>query len=311
MIRLLESLLLLLLAAPTNADLRYQLTPRQIAPDTWLVEGATENFSRANGGDIVNTAFVVTDAGVVVIDTGPSLQYGDALHDAIRAITDQPVVEVWLTHHHPDHTFGNQAFPERALAALPETTEMLASQGDTFADNMYRLVGDWMRGTEVTLPTRALEPGPLTVGDHDFRLYRFTGHTGADLVILDETTGTLFAGDMVFFKRALTTPQTPGLTVWQDELDRLAAIPFRQLVPGHGPPVSDHRAFDQMHAYIDWLDDLLRDSAAQGRTANEVMTTPVPERFADVDEAAYELIRTTTHLYPRYEQAALRLLPGE
>ncbi|TBW52556.1 quinoprotein relay system zinc metallohydrolase 1 [Marinobacter halodurans] len=304
-------ILLAVMALPAQAALRYHLEPKQIAPDTWMVEGKTENFSKENGGNIVNTAFIVTDAGVVVIDTGPSLQYGDALHDAIRKITDQPVTHVLITHHHPDHAFGNQAFPERSLSALPETTALLERDGEAFSDNMYRMIGDWMRGTQVVLPTQELAPGPLIVGNHTFQLWGFTGHTGADLVILDKTTGTLFAGDMVFYNRAITTPQSPGLDTWQQELDLLAEIPFERLVPGHGPMVTDDRAFRQMHAYMTWLDALFKSSANRGLTANEVMRTPIPGRFDSIAEASYELIRSTTHLYPRYEQAALRMLPEE
>lgn len=304
-------LLLAVVASWAQADLRYHLRPQQIAPDTWLVEGKTENFSRENGGNIVNTAFIVTSDGVVVIDTGPSLQYGDALRDVIRGITDQPVTHVLLTHHHPDHVFGNQAFPERTLSALPATTEMLTAQGEAFADNMYRLVGDWMRGTEVVLPTQALEPGPMRVGNHRFQLYGFTGHTGSDLVILDKTTGTLFAGDMVFFNRAITTPQSPGLNAWKQELELIEEISFERLVPGHGPMVADDSATAQMKDYMTWLDRVFTESAAKGLTANEVMNTLIPDRFSDVAEARYELIRSTTHLYPRYEQAALRVLPEE
>ena len=65
-------LLLLCLGLPAWADLDYRLKPRQIAEGTWLLEGSTDNFAKDNGGNIVNTAFIVTDNGVVVIDSGPS-----------------------------------------------------------------------------------------------------------------------------------------------------------------------------------------------------------------------------------------------
>ena len=54
------------LSLPAVADLDYALKPRQIAEDTWLLEGSTDNFAKANGGNIVNVAFIVTQAGVVV-----------------------------------------------------------------------------------------------------------------------------------------------------------------------------------------------------------------------------------------------------
>lgn len=144
-------LLLLCLGLPAWADLDYRLTPRQIAEGTWLLEGSTDNFAKANGGNIVNTAFIVTDSGVVVIDSGPSKRYGEALRQAIAATTDKPVLEVLLTHHHPDHVLGNQAFADVPVGALAGTGDLLRQQGEAMAENMYRLVGDWMRGTEVVL----------------------------------------------------------------------------------------------------------------------------------------------------------------
>ncbi|CAD5108005.1 quinoprotein relay system zinc metallohydrolase 1 [Zestomonas carbonaria] len=297
--------LALLVAVDTQADLAYKLQPRQVAQDTWLLEGATDNFSARNGGDIVNVAFIATSAGVVVIDSGPSRRYGEALRQAIEATTGQPVVLLLLTHHHPDHVLGNQAFADVPIAALTGTRELLAEQGDAMAENMYRMVGDWMRGTEVRLPDETVEEGERQVGNHRLRLLALRGHTGADLAILDETTGVLFAGDLLFHQRALTTPHSPGLDVWLADLERLQALPWKLVVPGHGPVASDPAPFEQMRDYLGWLDGLLRDSAAQGADMTEVIRAPIPERFAGVELSRYELIRTVSHLYPRYEQERL------
>ncbi len=118
---------------------------------------------------------------MVVIDTGPSRRYGEAMREAIARVTPKPVIQVLLTHHHPDHALGNQAFKDVPIGALAGTTRLLHEQGDGMAENLYRMVGDWMRGTEVVLPTQVLEPGVLSVGGHDLRLLALTGHTGADL----------------------------------------------------------------------------------------------------------------------------------
>lgn len=299
-------LLLLGVGLPALADFDYRLAPRQIAQGTWVLEGSTDNFQKANGGNVVNTAFIVTDAGVVVIDSGPSKRYGEAMRQAIAGVTDKAVIEVLLTHHHPDHVLGNQAFAEVPIAALAGTTELLRQQGDAMTENMYRLVGDWMRGTEVVLPTEVVQPGRREVGGHRLRLLGLAGHTGADLAIFDETTGVLFAGDLVFYERALTTPNSPGLDVWQRDLDTLQALPWQQLVPGHGPVASDSRPFAQMHDYLRWLDGLMREGAEQGADMVEMIRSPVPERFAAISLTRYELIRGVSHLYPRYEKQVMQ-----
>jgi quinoprotein relay system zinc metallohydrolase 1 len=255
--------LLACIVCTAQAGQDYALSPRQIAEDTWLLEGSTGNFDKANGGNIVNTGFIVTDAGVVVIDTGPSRAYGDAMRRVITQVTDQPVALVLLTHHHPDHVLGNQAFTDVPIAALAGARKLLDEQGNAMAENMYRLVGDWMRGTEVVLPTETLEPSVREVGGHRLRLLALRGHTGADLAVLDERTGVLFAGDLVFYQRALTTPNSPG------------------------------------------LDGLLKEAAGKGEDMNEVIRSPIPQRFALVNLSRYELIRTVSHLYPKYELARM------
>lgn len=301
--------LLLLLACvslTSLADLDYHLAPRQIAADTYVLEGSTEHFSRTNGGNIVNTGFIVTEAGVVVIDSGPSLRYGQALRKAIESVTDQPVVQVLLTHHHPDHALGSQAFAGVPVGALPGTTQLLEEQGDGLAENMYRMVGDWMRGTQVRLPDQQVAAGERAFGSHRLRLLALTGHSGADLAVFDEKTGVLFAGDLLFYQRALTTPNTPGLAVWLQDLQRLEALPWKVLVPGHGPLATDRAPFAQMVDYLGWLDKVMRESAAQGLDMTEVIATPIPQRFAGIALSQYELIRSVSHLYPQYERQVLK-----
>ena len=47
-------------AQPDMASLDYRLNPRRIAENTWVIEGAVADFSRANGCNIINTAFIAT-----------------------------------------------------------------------------------------------------------------------------------------------------------------------------------------------------------------------------------------------------------
>ena len=286
----------------TAALANYVLTPKEIAENTYLVEGSTDKFSKDNGGNIVNVAFIVTDTGVVLIDTGPSLAYGKALRAAIATVTDKPIIQVFLTHHHPDHALGNQAFADVPIAALEGTKQLLAEQGDHMAENMYRIIGDQMRGTEVVLPTQIIEAGVIEIGGHPLQLLALTGHTSADLVILDQRTGVLFAGDLVFYQRALATPNTPGLEAWLADISTLQNLPWTLIVPGHGPLATDNQPFVQMHDYLTWLDSTLRDAAQRGLDMNQVIRLPIPERFANVSLTRYELVRTVSHLYPHYEK---------
>jgi glyoxylase-like metal-dependent hydrolase (beta-lactamase superfamily II) len=62
---------------------------------------------------------VVTGAGVVVLDTGGSLQIGQMAIRMIRQVTHKPVVAVFNSHYHGDHWLGNHAFAEGLRGQLP------------------------------------------------------------------------------------------------------------------------------------------------------------------------------------------------
>ena len=306
LLRLLAGLLVLLPTTSWGKDF-YDLRPTQIAPDTYVLFGKTEGFARENHGNIVNTSFVTTSAGVLVIDSGPSKLYGEALRKAIATVTDQPIWQVWITHHHPDHAFGNQAFDADQIHALPKTIEGLKTQGPGFLDNLYRLVGAPMQGTDVVLPKHALAPGVVEMGGHRMRLIALHGHTSADLAIFDETTGVLFAGDIVFHNRALATPHAQ-IGPWLESLKELEQLPFKLLVPGHGATSTDTGPILQTQRHLEWLHEVFARASLKGRNMNEVMQTPTPKEFESIALFREELARSVVHLYPKYEAQTFSLI---
>ncbi len=287
------------------ASRSYQLTPRQVAPDVYVLEGKTEHFNFNNGGNIVNTGFIVGEDGVIVIDTGPSRLYGEEMRKVIAQVSDKPVAKVFITHLHPDHFLGNQGFTGDSVLALPETVTGIRQQGELFNDAMYRMVGPWMKGTEVVVP-EAFEYQPMmTVAGRKLELFSLSGHSGSDLAVFDQQSGVLFAADSVFFERTPTTPHA-DIEQWLQDLKQLAKIDFKVLVPGHGPVVQDQRAIEQTAEYLTWLQQSLNHSAEQGLSMPEVLTPAESGRqFFNLAVFADEYQRSVSHLYPELEQKAL------
>ncbi len=291
-----------LAATVAGSDQHYRLAATQIAADTWLVRGSTAHFSMANGGNIANCAFIATGGGAVVIDTGPSARYGEALRTLVERTTGEPVVRVYNTHHHPDHFLGNQAFAGIPIYALPDTRRAMAEQAEDFSDNLYRLLGTWMKGTVPHLPTVDALPGESTVGGHRLELFAYRGHTAGDLVILDHATGTLFTGDLVFNHRAPTTPNA-DLAAWRSALQGLSGTPFARLVPGHGDVAEHGRAIAETADYLQWLAGRIDDAVSSGRSMAETLYLPIPRRFDAHDTLVEEYRRSVMHLFPGVEHA--------
>jgi len=299
----------LFISANAEEIFDYDLVAKQIAKDTYVFVGAKEDFSYKNGGNIVNTGFIVTEEGVVIIDTGPSYTYGSQMKQAIIEITNKPIIKILITHHHPDHFLGNQAFTGVPIFALPKTIQQLKREANGFLDNMYRLVGKAMKDTEVE--TTNIKPLSITqekLGRHHLEYIYLSGHTPSDLVIFDKETGVLFTGDLTFHNRALTTPHAQP-EEWLNSLDVIKKVDFKIIVPGHGEITENLEPVEQTRDYLVWLEKTISNAVEHGLEMNEVLALPIPDRFKEFSVLNREFTRSVTHRYPVYEKNIFDELP--
>jgi len=295
--------------SPRHADpktLDYRLAARELARGVYVVEGANADFALANGCNIINTGFIVTEAGVLVVNTGPSKRYGEQLRALIARTTPQPVKAVLHLNLHPDYFLGNQAFADVPRYATAATQSGIRAESKAYEDNLYRVCGDWMKDTETLPPDRVVadDAQALPFGAGRFELRHLKGHTASDLVLFDRGSGVAFVGGLVFAERVPTTPHA-DLPAWLASLERLAGEPYGQVVPSHGPVARGRDGIGQTTRYLRWLDRSFEAAAQQGREMTELLAQPVPDDFRAWAAFASEYPRNVSHLYPVYEARAL------
>lgn len=219
------------------APARLPFEIHQVTAGVYAHFGQVAQTTPDNAGDIANLGVIVGRDAVAVVDTGGSVTVGLALRSAIRALTDKPVRYVINTHEHPDHVFGNAAFADEAIFVghhnLPEE---LQKRGDFYLQSFREQLG-----AEAIAQVRIIPPSMLVaselqldLGDRALRLTAWSpaAHTNCDLTVLDERSGVLFAGDLVFLQHIpVIDGSLPG---WLAVLDRLAKVPAQVVVPGHG-----------------------------------------------------------------------------
>ena len=266
------------LRRPVEADLG-PFRRIEFRPGVLLLPVATHTLPPA---DRTNAYLLGTGEERVLVDPGSPLPAEvDRLRRAVDALEsggEGRVTAIWLTHHHPDHVGGVAALRDHLgvpVLAHPLTAELLAGRG-------IPVDGELTDGQRIVLA------GGEDDDDFPLHVLHTPGHAPGHLCFLDETWGSLIAGDMVAgISTIVIDPPQGDMDAYLASLRRLAELEPKTLFPAHGPAIKnavatledyvEHRLWREDKVLAAWRDGL-RDPAAM-----------LPVVYEDTPEKAWPL----------------------
>jgi cyclase len=253
-----------------------------------------------------NAAIIINDNDVLIVDTHVSPDAAQALLTELKTLTNKPVRYVVNTHFHFDHSSGNQIYGPnvelighdvtrerladgsslrgagyaRYISSVPATIARLRQQRDTTRDPAARARLDQRIAMQEELKrqTDTIRATPPTMSfDHTMTLYRggreirlyFVGraHTGGDVFVFLPKERVLVSGDAL--QSGLPFMGDGYFSDWPETLEKLKALDFDVVLPGHGAPFRDRTRITYLQEYMRDFWAKVQEQKGLGATAEE------------------------------------------
>ena len=167
-----------LLLASEDIDDKYPQSelynkPVEVIPNVFTAIGATAPPTYENAGHNNNLSFVVTNEGVVVINSGASVRLAEALHSEIMKITDKPIKLVINENGQGHAILGNKYWSQKGIDILAHEDAIfeIEENSHSILQRMKSYNKDRAVGTEVVVPNKSFsEKFIFTLGGLEFNV---------------------------------------------------------------------------------------------------------------------------------------------
>ena len=260
------------------------LSATPVAPNVYAFIGDLGARTAENGGMNANAGFVITDDGVVVIDSGAGNHIARQMDEAISQITTQPVRYVINTGGQDHRWLGNGYFKARGATLIGHRRLLddLAARGEAQRQAMAAVVGAPMAGTELVPPDAVFDDRyDLRLGGVEIQVLRFQGgHTPGDVVVWLPQSGVLFAGDLVYVDRLLGVIPVSVARDWLASFQAMEQLAPKTIVPGHGQVCDLPKAQRETRDYLALLVTEIRKRIDAGDDLQTTVDTLDQSAFA-------------------------------
>lgn len=191
------------------------------------------------GGGLAFNAFMITDEGVIVMDSFDKDFAKESL-EAIRRLTDKPIRYLIYSHNHYDHIGGGEVFKAEGATILS-----------------HEATAQWLKrhpSAEVVMPDQTWSgaKSELKLGRGAINLVYFGANHGEGMTVFQ------FPNERAIYTVDLVVPHRVGFAYmpdfspreWERTLAEMDALDFEQVMYAHNAPVGPRSSVADQLRYL-------------------------------------------------------------
>jgi glyoxylase-like metal-dependent hydrolase (beta-lactamase superfamily II) len=249
-------------------------SPVEVADDVFVIPDGRVPL-------VPNIGVIVGDRAALVVDTGLGPRNGAAVHDIARNLAGDRPLFLTITHFHPEHGFGAQAFHDATIIYNRTQHQEFRAKANGYLETFRGLgdtVADQLEGVEFIDPHVVYDGGAdLDLGGKLVQLRTWgRAHSRGDQAVFLPVERVLFTGDLVENRFYPIFPFFPPYDVdvdgrnWITIVEELQRLDSQIVVPGHGA-VGDTSLLATTHEYLTLLLSETKRLAGEGNSADAII----------------------------------------
>ena len=256
----------------------YHLKPYKISEGIHCFFGLPSEETNINGGNIINSCYIETEDGYIVVDSGPTYSYAQDAYAIMEKEKKLPVKYVINTSLDEVHVLGNEFYKEQgAILFAPKGYRKIFLKNKPLIVKKI-LSQDALVNTRMIAVDNIIDKDiNLILGDLNISLKRvFDDDNNIYIYIKDKKI--VFAGDMIFNNRILSLKNNRSLLTWKKGLKEIEKLDWKYIISSHGY-ITCRSALKKTNNYLNLLESTILSRIKKGESREKIISNVILPSF--------------------------------
>jgi rhodanese-related sulfurtransferase/glyoxylase-like metal-dependent hydrolase (beta-lactamase superfamily II) len=268
--------------------------PKEVIPGVWSAIGETGPGTYQNSGHNNNLSFIITEEGVVVMNSGENYLLAQSLHEEIKKLTRLPVKYVVLENSQGHAMLGSNYWQEQGAKIIvhKDAAQIIEKDGAQILQTMRNRAHDKAFKTELFTPDIIVEDKyELNLGSWKLEvLYLGLSHSPGDLTLWIPAKKLVISGDVAFHQRMPPLFEDTNTAAWLETWSKFEALGAEYVIPGHGVATNMAEVTKVTKGYLVFLRDKVAEVMKKGGSLTDAY---------GIDQSSFAYLDTYYELHKR------------